>query len=89
MSNFYRYTPKEFAHTLIIDYINGITKSAISWRDIKSEGEINGRWVIEAQDGTLVADSAPVGADESLTFTAPNGKRYWDTTTHSQWTPRT
>jgi len=65
------------------------TKSAIYWRDIKSEGEINGRWVIEARDGTLVADHAPVGADESLTFTAPNGKRYWDVAEHSQWTPRT
>jgi DNA-binding beta-propeller fold protein YncE len=65
------------------------TKSAIYWRDIKSEGEINGRWVIEAQNGTLIADPAPVGTDDSLTFTAPNGKRYWDTTTDSQWTPRT
>ena len=65
------------------------TKSTIYWRDIKSQGEINGRWAIEARDGTLVADHAPVGTDESLTFTAPNGKRYWDTTTHSQWTPRT
>ena len=65
------------------------TKSTIYWRDVKSQGEINGRWVIEAIDGTLVADHAPVGTDESLTFTAPNGKRYWDTTTHSQWTPRT
>lgn len=65
------------------------TKSTIYWRDINSQDEINGRWVVEAKDGTLVADSAPDGTDESLTFTAPNGKRYWDTTSHSQWTPRT
>jgi hypothetical protein len=64
-------------------------KSGIYWRDIKTQGEINGRWVIETQDGTLVADHAPVGADESLTFTAPNGKRYWDVAEHSQWTSRT
>ena len=65
------------------------TKSTIYWRDINSQDEINGCWVVEAKDGTLVADSAPDGTDESLTFTAPNGKRYWDTTSHSQWTPRT
>lgn len=65
------------------------TKSSIYWRDIKSQAEINGRWVVETSEGTLVADHAPVGADESLTFTAPNGKRYWDTTDHSQWTSRT
>jgi hypothetical protein len=65
------------------------TKSGIYWRDIKSQDEINGRWVIETREGTLVADHAPVGTEESLTFTAPNGKRYWDTTNQSQWTPRT
>jgi len=65
------------------------TKSAIYWRDILSEGEINGRWVVEAKDGTLVADAAPLDEDQSNTFTALNGKRYWDTTNHSQWTPRT
>lgn len=65
------------------------TKSAIYWRDIKSQGEINGRWVVETSEGTLVADHAPVGTDDSDTFTAPNGKRYWDTANQSQWTPRT
>ena len=65
------------------------TKSSINWRDIKSQAEINGRWVVETSDGTLVADHAPTGAEDSDTFTAPNGKRYWDTTDHSQWTPRT
>jgi len=65
------------------------TKSAIYWRDIKSQGEINGRWVVETSEGTLVADHAPVDSDDSDTFTAPNGKRYWDTANQSQWTPRT
>ena len=65
------------------------TKSTIYWRDIKSQGEINGRWVIETSEGTLVADHAPVDSDDSDTFTAPNGKRYWDTANQSQWTPRT
>lgn len=64
------------------------TKSAIYWRDIRSQGEINGRWVIEARDGTLLAEAAPLGADEAETFTAPNGKRYWDTAQNSFWTPK-
>ena len=64
------------------------TRSGIYWRDIRSQSEINGRWCIEAQDGTLVADAAPMGADESDTFTAPNGKRYWDNTANSFWTPK-
>ena len=64
------------------------TKSGIYWRDILSEGEINGRWVVETKDGTLVADAAHNEPDD-LTFTAPNGKRYWDIFGHSQWTPRT
>ena len=64
------------------------TKSSIHWRDIRSEGEINGRWAIEARDGTLVADPAPLGIDEGETFTAPNGKRYWDTTANSFWTTK-
>ena len=65
------------------------TKSSIYWRDIKSQDEINGRWVVETSEGTLVADPAPIHSDDSDTFTAPNGKRYWDTTDQSQWTPRT
>ena len=65
------------------------TKSGIYWRDIRSEGEINGRWIVEAKDGTLVADPAPLDEDQGNTFTALNGKCYWDTTDHSQWTPRT
>lgn len=64
------------------------TKSGIYWRDIRSEGEINGRWVVEARDGTLVADAAPLGEDWSNTFTALNGKRYWDTPAGSFWTPK-
>jgi len=63
-------------------------KSAIYWRDIRSEGEVNGRWVVEAKDGTLVADLAPLGEDCGNTFTALNGKRYWDTLNHSFWTPK-
>ena len=64
------------------------TKSGIWWRDIRSEGEINGRWVVEAKDGTLVADPAPLDEDEGNTFTALNGKCYWDVPRHSQWTPK-
>ena len=72
------------------------TKSNIYWRDVLAEGEINGRWVVEHKAcphgfypaGTLVADPAPIGVDESVTFTASNGKRYWDSLAHSQWTPR-
>jgi len=64
------------------------TKSSIYWRDIRAQGEVNGRWAIEARTGTLVADPAPVGADDSDTFTAPNGKRYWDTAANSFWTTR-
>jgi hypothetical protein len=72
------------------------TKSSIHWPDILAEGEVNGRWVVEVKAnprgfypaGTLVADPAPVGTDESETFTALNGKRYWDTPANSQWTPR-
>ena len=63
-------------------------KSQIHWRDIKCQWEFKGHWVVKTQDGTLVADPAPTDADESLTFTAPNGKRYWDSTNYSQWTPR-
>ena len=59
------------------------TKSSIHWRDIAAESEVNGRWVVEFRAsplglypaGTLVADPAPVGTDESETFTALNGKR--------------
>jgi hypothetical protein len=64
------------------------TKSSIYWRDILSQDEINGRWVVETREGTLVADPAPVGSDDSDTFTAPNGKRYWDTTANSSWTTK-
>ena len=62
-------------------------KSEIYWRDITAQGEVNGRWVIETSLGTLVCDSAANESDDQ-TFTAPNGKRYWDSTNHSQWTPR-
>lgn len=61
-------------------------KSEIYWRDILWQGEVNGRWAIGTSQGTLVADSAPNEADD-LTFTAPNGKRYWDIADRSQWTP--
>ena len=64
------------------------TKSAIYWQDIRSEGEVNGRWAVEARDGTLVADPAPPNADEGETFTALNGKTYWDNTANSFWTPK-
>ena len=64
------------------------TKSSIYWRDIRSQGEINGRWVVEAIDGTLVADSAPLDADEGETFTALNGKIYWDNKANSFWTTK-
>ena len=70
-------------------------KSRIYWRDIAAQGEVNGRWAIEVRAnpegfypaGTLVCEPAH-NEPESLTFTAPNGKRYWDTSDHSQWTPR-
>jgi hypothetical protein len=69
-------------------------KSRIYWRDITAQGEVNGRWVIEVREGlpfypagTLVCEPAHNEPDD-LTFTAPNGKRYWDTSGHSQWTPR-
>jgi len=69
-------------------------KSRIYWRDITAQGEVNGRWVIEVREGppfypagTLVCEPAHDEPDD-LTFTAPNGKRYWDTADNSQWTPR-
>lgn len=72
-----------------------ITKSCIHPRDILSQGEVNGRWVVEAKAdpvfhpaGTLVCNPAPLGEDISLTFTAPNGKVYYDIERESQWTPR-
>jgi hypothetical protein len=73
-----------------------MTPSSIHPRQRNGEGEVNGRWVIEAAPcpfglhtaGTIVADPAPLGTDWSLTFTASNGKVYWDTPEHTQWTPR-
>jgi hypothetical protein len=62
-------------------------KSQIHWREITAQGEVNGRWAIETRSGTLVCDPAPNEPDD-VTFTAPNGKRYWDSTSHSQWTTR-
>lgn len=70
--------------------------SAISPRQRNSEGEVNGRWVIEVAPcpfglhgaGTIVADPAEPGADQSVTFTASNGKVYWDTAERTRWTPR-
>lgn len=64
------------------------TKSKILWRDIISENEINGQWVVKTKKGTLVADPAPLNEDEGNTFTALNGKRYWDVPNYSQWTPK-
>ena len=71
-------------------------KSRIYWRDIIAQGEVNGRWAIEVRAspkwlypaGTLVCEPAPLDEDQGNTFTAPNGKCYWDTANHSQWTPR-
>lgn len=72
-----------------------VTRSAIWHRLRRHEGEVNGRWVVEADAdphmgrpaGTLVCDPAP-GESDDLTFTAPNGKRYWDIPTGCRWTPR-
>lgn len=72
-----------------------ITASHIHPNQRRAEGEVNGRWVIEASAcpyglhpaGTLVADPAP-GEPLDLTFTAANGQRYWDTQHGSRWTPR-
>ena len=71
-----------------------ITASRIHPKNRRFEGEVNGRWVIDVSAcpyglhpaGTLVADAAP---DEplDLTFTAANGKRYWDTEQGTKWTP--
>ena len=70
------------------------TASSIHPRQRRHEGEVNGRWVIEADAcpfgthpaGTLVCDPSNEGDD--LTFTAKNFKRYGDTATTSCWTPR-
>jgi len=70
-----------------------VMRSAIHTNDRASEGVVNGRWVTEARAGlhgpagTLVCDPAP-GEPDDLTFTAPNGKRYWDVPSGVQWTPR-
>lgn len=67
-------------------------RSSIYWRRVTAEAEINGRWVMAvaaAEDGpagTLVCDPAP-GEPDDLTFTASNGKRYWDTDEGCHWTP--
>lgn len=73
-----------------------LTASYISPRQRRHQGEVNGRWVIEAdadphglhEAGTMVCEPAPVGVHASLTFTAQNGKRYYDTEEMTQWTPR-
>jgi hypothetical protein len=71
-----------------------VTRSSISKPCILSEGEVNGRWVLEVRSefnhpaGTLVCDPAPLGEDWENTFTAPNGKRYWDLVAHSRFTER-
>ena len=70
-----------------------MNKSRIMTHSIKAQGEVNGRWVFEVladefhPAGTLVCEPAP-GEPDDLTFTAPNGKRYWDTEEGSRWTPR-
>jgi hypothetical protein len=64
-----------------------MNRSQIYWREITAQGEVNGRWAVETHTGTLVCDPAP-GQPDDLTFTAPNGKRYWDTPDGSRWTPR-
>lgn len=72
------------------------SKSSIHPDLIAHEGEVNGRWVVEVRfsddelighdAGTLVCE--PSDADDSLTFTAKNGKRYSDVPDGCQWTAR-
>jgi len=72
-----------------------VVASCIHPNQRQSQSEINGRWVIEASAcpyglhpaGTLVADAAPDGTLDS-TFTAANGKQFWDVAKGSRWTPR-
>lgn len=70
-----------------------ITASCIHHSKRRHQGCVNGRWVIEADAdfdhpaGTLVADPAP-GEPDDMTFTAKDGKRYWDIPSRTQWTPR-
>lgn len=71
-----------------------LTRSAVFSNDRVSEGEVNGRWVVEVKAaeglypaGTLVCDAAG-GQPDDFTFTAPNGKRYWDIPQGVRWTPR-
>jgi len=70
-----------------------LIRSAVWTRNRISEGEVNGRWVVEVKGthehpaGTLVCDPAE-GEPDDLTFTAPNGKRYWDVPQGVRWTPR-
>jgi len=75
--------------------LTSITKSSIHQRTITGQGEVNGRWVIETSGdpalypaGTIVCEPAPTGEDSSLTFTASNGRRYYDTESGSRWRPR-
>lgn len=77
-------------------FMRYLSKSSVWHRLIRHQGEVNGRWVLEvdadpesgAPAGTLVCDPAPDEPDD-VTFTAPNGKRYWDTEYGTRWTPRT
>lgn len=62
-------------------------KSQIYWKDITSQGLVNKYWVIETGKGTLVCNPA-FNEDDSITFTAPNGIRYYDTLEQSQWTSK-
>ena len=72
-----------------------LTYSAIWHKLRRHQGEVNGRWAVEVSAdpsgahpaGTLVCDPAP-GEPDDMTFTAPNGKRYFDTESGSMWTPR-
>jgi len=71
-----------------------ITRSKIDPRSIRWQQEFGGCWVTLVAAcvapygghpaGTLTSLPAPGGTDD-MTFTAPNGKRYWDTPEGSRW----
>ena len=72
--------------------IMNITRSAIWHKHRLQEAEVEGRWVTQVAAsefhaaGTIVSEPAP-GEPDDLTFTAPNGKRYWDVPSGVHWTP--
>lgn len=59
--------------------------SDIHLSDIRKAVRICGRWLIRTDEGVLLCDPAPDEPDDTITFTAPDGRRYYDIEPRCRW----